>query len=148
MLSEQLETIHVDLNEGFKKQMDRLEHDAHIITQNDDNLGKRVNALKEIANTLVEKYESIEKSVSTCLKNDEIMNNNFKKIHQNILLASPSMLPQSTLLHFLLPKEDTPFIIDTKYSFEKDGPSAYVVEFVGCGQEGSCSSTESSKYES
>ena len=46
MLSEKLETIHVDLNEGFKKQMDRLEHDAHIITKNDDNLWKWVNALK------------------------------------------------------------------------------------------------------
>ena len=85
---------------------------------------------------MVEKYESIEKSVSTCLKSDEIMNKNFKKIHQKIPLESPSMLPQSTLLHVLLPKEEKPFTIDTKYSFEKDGPSTYVAEFVGRGQEG------------
>ena len=58
------------------------------------------------------------------------------------------MIPQSTPLHVLLPKEENPFIIDTKYSFERDGYSAYVAEFIGCGQEGSCSSKKWSESKS
>ena len=76
------------------------------------------------------------------------MKKNFKKIHQKTPLASPSLLPQYTLLHVLLTKEENPFTIDTNYSFEKDGRSTYVAEFLGYGQEGSCSSTESSTSKS
>ena len=35
MISEKLETMHVDINEGFRKHTEKYEQDAHIITLNE-----------------------------------------------------------------------------------------------------------------
>ena len=60
MLSEKLETMHVDLNEGFIRQKGREETDAHIITLNDESLGNRINSLKESTNNISERNDVIE----------------------------------------------------------------------------------------
>ena len=82
MLSEKLETMHVDLNQGFRRQTRREENDAHIITLNDENLGNRINALIETTDRISKRTDAIEKIVVMCLKNAEILNKNFKKVHQ------------------------------------------------------------------
>ena len=60
MLSEKLETMHVDLNQGFRRQTRREENDAHIITLNDESLGTRINSPKESTNHISKRNDAIE----------------------------------------------------------------------------------------
>ena len=62
MLSEKLETMHVYLNEGFRRQTEREEKNAHIITLNDESLGNRINSLWEAIDHIYERTDSIEKT--------------------------------------------------------------------------------------
>ena len=69
MLNEKLETMHVDLNEGFRRQTKREENDAHIITLNDESLGNRINFLKETTNHISERDDAIENTEDPEYKN-------------------------------------------------------------------------------
>ena len=60
MLSEKLQIMHVDLNEGFRRQTGREENYAHIITLNDESLGNRINSLKESTNHISKINDGIE----------------------------------------------------------------------------------------
>ena len=60
MLNEKLETMHVDLNEGFRRQTKREENDAHIITLNDESLGNRINYREERTNHISKINDAIE----------------------------------------------------------------------------------------
>ena len=55
-----IETMHVDLNEGFIRQKGREETDAHIITLNDESLGNRINYLEERTNHISKRNDAIE----------------------------------------------------------------------------------------
>ena len=85
MLSDKLETMHTDLNEGFRIRLEKIEQDSNTITKNDVNIGGRINDLKEVTKRVAEKIESISQAQEINLTNDEILNKNFQKIRKKHL---------------------------------------------------------------